>query len=126
MGAQQGKEVGPGSGGRVAGGQMSPHPHHHHHQQLPQHPQHPPVAGRLGERQGSRIKGLRQPKQRNAGNIFTEHSGEYLLLLLTIDVPHVNPRQANYDDDLVSMKKSLNLEVSVCEESLWSDYPSTS
>ena len=42
----------------------------------PQHP--PPLAGRLGERQGSRIKGLRQRREgpRVGGNIFTEHSGE--------------------------------------------------
>ena len=74
MGAQQGKEA--GAGGR------SPHlhhpqvaPHHHHHQPHPN----PPLAGRLGERQGSRIKGLRSNKARVGGNVFTEHSGEYQL-----------------------------------------------
>lgn len=78
MGAQQGKELGGGQGGPPGGrmmvpgaGQMSPHPHH---------AALPPMAGRMGERQGSRIKGLRPPKQRAGagvgGNIFAEHSGE--------------------------------------------------
>ena len=70
MGAQQGKEA----GGRQAGAGLSPHLHHHHQPN-------PPLAGRLGERQGSRIKGLRSNKQRLGGNVFTEHSGEYQLHL---------------------------------------------
>ena len=68
MGAQQGKEAAggarPGGGGALPPGPPLPGVQ-------------PPMAGRLGERQGSRIKGLRPPKQRNiGGNIFTEHSGE--------------------------------------------------
>ena len=52
MGAQQGKELGGGQGGAPGGsrmmvpgggGQMSPHPHH---------AALPPMAGRMGERQG--------------------------------------------------------------------------
>ena len=62
MGAQQGKEQRGVAGGGAA---------------LPPNP--PPLAGRLGERQGSRIKGLRPRRdgQRLGGNIFTEHNGEY-------------------------------------------------
>ena len=69
MGAQQGKEA---AGGRPGGGgALPPGP--------PLPGGQPPMAGRMGERQGSRIKGLRPPKQRMGagGNIFTEHSGEY-------------------------------------------------
>ena len=69
MGAQQGKEA---AGGRPGGGgTLPPGP--------PLPGGQPPMAGRMGERQGSRIKGLRPPKQRMGagGNIFTEHSGEY-------------------------------------------------
>ena len=69
MGAQQGKEV-PGGGGRVHGVPPGA-PGHHGHQMMA-----PPMAGRIGERQTSRIKGLRPPKQRTGANIFTEHSGE--------------------------------------------------
>ena len=73
MGAQQGKEAGGGAGGRGGGGHMSPHPHQ---------PPMPPMAGRLGERQGSRIKGLRPQKQKVGANVFTEHSGEYILIVI--------------------------------------------
>ena len=52
---------------------MSPHPHQ---------PPMPPMAGRLGERQGSRIKGLRPQKQKVGANVFTEHSGEYILIVI--------------------------------------------
>ena len=72
MGAQQGKEA--------AGGGRSPplhHPQLGHHQPHPN----PPLAGRLGERQGSRIKGLRSNKARVGGNVFTEHSGEYHIVI---------------------------------------------
>ena len=68
MGAQQGKEA-TGGARPGGGGALPPGP--------PLPGGQPPMAGRLGERQGSRIKGLRPPKQRNiGGNIFTEHSGE--------------------------------------------------
>ena len=71
MGAQQGKEA---AGGRPGGGgALPPGP--------PLPGGQPPLAGRMGERQSSRIKGLRPPKQRLGGNIFTEHSGEYSLSL---------------------------------------------
>ena len=77
MGAQQGKEAGGGAGGRGGGGggggHMSPHPHQ---------PPMPPMAGRLGERQGSRIKGLRPQKQKVGANVFTEHSGEYIVMVI--------------------------------------------
>ena len=68
MGAQQGKEIGPGGVRHVGAHGMPAHGH--------QVPPPAPMAGRLGERQGSRIKGLRPPKQRNPANIFTEHSGK--------------------------------------------------
>ena len=70
MGAQQGKEVG-GGGGRVGAGGNGALPPGQAHVSMPA------MAGRVGERQASRIKGLRPPKQRTGANIFTEHSGEY-------------------------------------------------
>ena len=70
MGAQQGKEIG-GGGSRVGAGGNGALPPGQAHVSMPA------MAGRVGERQASRIKGLRPPKQRTGANIFTEHSGEY-------------------------------------------------
>ena len=71
MGAQQGKEIGGGGGGRVGPGGNGALPPGQAHVSMPA------MAGRVGERQASRIKGLRPPKQRTGANIFTEHSGKY-------------------------------------------------
>jgi len=89
MGAQQGKEIGPGGVRHVGAHGMPAHGH--------QVPPPAPMAGRLGERQGSRIKGLRPPKQRNPANIFTEHSEA---LLQHRPLPEVPPSS---QDDLSTL-----------------------
>ena len=71
MGAQQGKEIGGGGGGRVGPGGNGALPPGQAHVSMPA------MAGRVGERQASRIKGLRPTKGRTGANIFTEHSGKY-------------------------------------------------
>ena len=98
MGAQQGKEA---AGGRPGGGgALPPGP--------PLPGGQPPMAGRMGERQGSRIKGLRPPKQRMGagGNIFTEHSGEYSS---TASIRKYNAHCPYCESELRKADKSRNL-----------------